>query len=115
MMTVISSQRYRDEDIINEKLDMIENAEYVEIPVVNAYLQDDKSNDLYIIVDKHHTLDAARELGKEVRFVEVEDELSYYEDIENHNGEAICEAHWMDSNWYYIAHEDEDMIGREVW
>lgn len=114
-MTVISSQRFRDEDIINEKLNEIESAEYVEIPVISAYLQDDEGNDLYIMVDKHHTLSAARELGKKVRFVEVEYEISYYKDIEEHNGEAICEAHWMDSNWYYIEHEDEEMIGREVW
>jgi hypothetical protein len=114
-MTVISSQRFRNEDIIDEKIEQIENAEYIEVPVVNAYLQDDEGNDLYIIVDKHHTLSAARELGKEVRFIEVEDELSYYKDIEEHNGEAICEAHLMDSNWYYVEHEDEEMIGRDVW
>ncbi len=114
-MTVISSQRFRDYEIIEEKKEMLENAEYVDIPVVNAYLQDEEGNDLYIIVDKHHTLDAARELNKEIRYVEVEDELSYYKDIEEKNGEAICEAHWMDSNWYYVENEDSDMIGRDVW
>lgn len=116
-MTVISSQRYRNDEIVEKKIDsLVANGEtVVVVPVVRAYIKDLEGNELYIMVDKHHTLEAARELGLNVKFEEVEDDLAYYEDIEKHNGEAICEAHWMDSNWYYINCMNEDMIGVDVW
>lgn len=116
-MTIMSSQKYRDDDIIEEKIEELTaaNATSVEIPVVNAYMKDLDDNDLYIVVDHHHTLSAAIALGIEINFVEVEDTISYYADIENQNGEAICEAHYMDSNWYYIDIDEENGIGNEVW
>ena len=117
MMTVISSQRFRDEEIVENKVEELKNSNTttITIPVVNAYIQDLEGNDLYIMIDNHHTFEAAKTLGIEIEFKEVEDETSYYKDIEDKNGEAICEAHYMDSNWYYIQHEDEDMNGVDVW
>lgn len=116
-MTVISSQRFRNDEIIEEKIEnlMASKENTITIPVVRAYTKDLEGNELFIMVDKHHTLEAARELGLDVEFEEIEDELAYYEDIEEQNGEAICEAHWMDSNWYYINNMDVNMIGVDVW
>ena len=115
--TVISSQRFRDDDIIEEKMEELKanGTAKVIAPVVKAYMQDDDGNDLYILTDKHHTISAAIALGIEVEFEEVEDDLSYYKDIEEQNGEAICEAHYMDSNWYYIDIDEENAQGNDVW
>lgn len=116
-MTIMSSQKYRDDDIIEEKIEELTaaNATSVEIPVVNAYMKDLDDNDLYIVVDHHHTLSAAIALGIEINFVEVEDEATYYEDLENQNGEAVCESHYMDSPWYYIDLDEDYGIGADVW
>lgn len=116
-MTVISSQRFRDDDIIEEKMEELQSAGTTKViaPVVKAYMQDDEGNDLYILTDKHHTISAAIALGIDVEFEEVEDDLSYYKDIEEQNGEAICEAHYMDSNWYYIDIDEENAQGNDVW
>lgn len=116
-MTIISSQRYRDDEIIEQKIEELEAAGIKKItaPVVKAYMKDLDGNDLYILTDKHHTISAAIALGIAIEFEEVEDELSYYADIENQNGEGICEAHWMDSNWYYIDTDEENAQGVDVW
>ena len=115
-MTIISSQKYRDYEIVEAKKEMLEasNTEFVIIPVVNAHGKDFDDNDLYIIVDHHHTMTAAHELGIEIRFEEVEDTISYYQDIENDNMDGILEAHKMDSSYYYIDADCEDMIGSDV-
>lgn len=116
-MTVISSQRFRDEEIVERKIEELKdsNTTIIKVPVVNAYIQDLEGNDLYIMIDHHHTHEAAKTLGIEIEFEEVPDETSYCKDIEDKNGEAICAAHFMDSNWYYINHDDVDMCGVEVW
>lgn len=117
MMTIISSQRFRDPEIVEAKKEMLisVNAKSIEVPVIRAYYQDLDENELYIMVDRHHTLSAAQELGLEINFVEVEDEVSYYADIEEHNGENILAANYEGEAWYYITNEDEDMIGVDVW
>lgn len=116
MMTIISSQRFRDNDIVTEKMEQIEadNAKYVVVPVVNAHGKDFDENDLYIVVDHHHLMTAAQKLGIEIRYEEVEDDLSYYQDIEDGNMDGILEAHKMDSTYYYVDADCEDMIGSDV-
>ena len=116
-MTIISSQRFLDDEIVERKIEELQNcnATSIIVPVINAYFTDLDGNDLFVITDKHHTLAAARELGLEVMFEEVEDEISCDSDIKNHNGEAILESWFMDSNWYYIHNDDEDLIGVDVW
>lgn len=116
-MTVISSQRFRDDDIIEEKMEELQRTGTTKVtaPVVRAFMQDLDGNELYILVDKHHTISAAIALGIEVEFEEVEDDMSYWQDIEEQNGEAICKAHWMDSNWYYIDLDEENAQGNDVW
>lgn len=110
-MTIISSQKFRDEDIINNKMDILiaDGAEYVTIPVVNCFM-----DDMYIVVDGHHTMTAAHRLGLEIRFEETTDELSYYADIENEDTDAILEAHKMDSPYYEIDEDCENLIGCDV-
>lgn len=117
-MTVMSSQRFRNDEIVEEKYKALVNSgeTKVVIPVINAYMKDFDDNDLFIMVDKHHTLEATKELGLNVEFEEVEDELSYYEDIENQNGEAICEANSYGDSWYYISiNGNDEMYGVDVW
>ena len=110
-MTIISSQRFRDWEKITEKMEQLEseNAEFVTIPVVNAFM-----DDMFIVVDHHHLMNAANELGIEIRFEEVDDEMSYYKDIEEHNTDGILEAHRMDSTYYYVDADCEEMIGSDV-
>jgi len=116
-MTIISSQRFRDDEIVEQKAEELKKNGTTNViaPVVRAFMQDDDGNELYILVDKHHTISAAIALGIDVEFEEVEDDLSYYKDIEEQNGDAICEAHWMDSNWYYIDLDEENAQGNDVW
>ena len=116
-MTIISSQRFRDDEIIEQKIEELKEngTTKVTAPVIRSYMKDDNGNDLYILVDKHHTISAAIALGIEIEFEEVDDDISYYQDIEDQNGEAICEAHWMDSNWYYIDTDEENAQGVDVW
>ncbi len=110
-MTIISSQRFRDWNIIMEKMEELEasGVTFVSIPVVNAFL-----DDMFIVVDHHHLMTAARELGIEIRFEEVDDEMSYYKDIEDHNTDGILEAHRMDAAYYYVDADCEEMIGADV-
>ena len=113
-MLVMSSQRFLDDEKVAQKKAELTEAQVkkIEIPVVKAYITDLDDIEMWIMVDKHHTLAAAKELNIDYDFVEVDDDISYYKDIENRNGEAICEAHFMDSNWYYINGDNE---GQEVW
>lgn len=110
-MKVMSSQRYIDWDIVEDKIaEMKENGTAVLIiPIINAYTQDLYGEDMFIMTDCHHRLQAARELGIEICFEEVEDELSGYAAIEAEDGETICAEWHMDSNWYYVE------TGEEVW
>lgn len=117
-MTVISSQRYIDDEIVEEKIAEFKanNTTTLTIPVVKSFLKDLDGNELYIMIDMHHRFAAAKELGMQIDFELVEDEMSSYKDIEEENGEAIAETWHMDSPWYYINNDaDEDMNGVEVW
>ena len=111
-MTIISSQRFRNPEIIQDKIEkLIESkAKYVEIPVINAHYKDLEDNDLYIIIDKHHTLCAAFELGLEIRYVEAEDPFG-----DSKNGEKILANNRIDNNYYYIDTDYDDLIGGDVW
>lgn len=109
---VMSSQRFLDDEIVEEKKDEIiaEGIQEITCPVTKAYLQDLEGNELYILTDKHHTLAAARELNIPVKFDEVENDFT-----ESTNGEEICAEYFMGDNWFYVNHPDSDMIGRDVW
>ena len=109
---VMSSQRFLDDEIVEEKKDEIiaEGIQEITCPVTKAHLQDLEGNELYILTDKHHTLAAARELNLPVKFEEVENDFT-----ESTDGEEICAEYFMGDNWFYVNHPDSDMIGRDVW
>ncbi len=111
-ITVMSSQRFLDEDIVEEKKEYLEENNITEItcPVTKAYMQDLDGNDLFILTNMHHTLAAARELGIRVKFEEVDNDFT-----ESTDGEEICREYYMGDHWYYVNHEDRDMIGVDVW
>lgn len=109
---VMSSQRFLDDEIVEEKKDEIiaKGIQEVTCPITKAYVQDLAGNDMFILTDKHHTLAAARELNIPVKFEEVENDFT-----ESTNGEDICAEYFMGDNWFYVNHPDSDMIGRDVW
>lgn len=117
-MTVISSQRYLDDEIMEEKIAEFKanGTTAITIPVIRSFLQDSDGNELYIMIDMHHRFAAAKELGMQIDFELVEDEMSSYRDIEEENGEAIAKTWYMDSPWYYINNDvDEDLNDVYVW
>lgn len=109
---VMSSQRFLDDEIVEEKKDEIiaKGIQEITCPVTKAHLQDLEGNELYILTDKHHTLAAARELNIPVKFEEVENDFT-----ESTDGEEICAEYFMGDNWFYVNHPNSDMIGRDVW
>lgn len=110
--TVMSSQRFLDEDIVEEKKEYLieNNIQKITCPITKAYCQDLEGNDLFILTNMHHTLAAARELGIKVEYEEVENDFTRSTDPED-----VCAEYFMDSNWFYINHVDDNMIDCEVW
>ena len=94
-MKTISSQRYLNEEIINEKLAELENAEKVTIPV--SYIEHD-NNQYAIIRDGHHRLEAAKILGIEVEYVEYEDNNW----DKSWTADDALENLYNDSDWYDV-------------
>lgn len=115
-MTVISSQKFRDEEIIESKIEALEEmgATKVVIPVVNAYTQDFDGNNLFIVIDHHHTMTAALKLKLEIEFEEVEDIISGSITVANKDGETVMREHYMDSPYYYVDVDCENGIGADV-
>ena len=67
-MKIISSQRYIDEEIVEQKIEEIKNDEFITLPIIDAEMQDLNGNDLFILIDGHHRKEAAEALGLEVRY-----------------------------------------------
>lgn len=111
-MTIISSQRFRDYSIIEEKTEYLQEngITQITVPVCKAFYADLEGNDLYIMIDNHHTYEAAKELGIKVEFEVVDNPYTNSE-----NGEDVLRECRIDSAWYYIQADDEDLIGCDVW
>lgn len=94
MTTIISSQRYRNEEIVAEKISAFEAAAPAEIVLI-AWAVNLDEYDCAILSDGHHALEAARQLNIPVRF-----------EITNHpehiDGIDLLEQAWIDSDWYDI-------------
>lgn len=101
-MKIISSQRYIDYNIVDRKIEEIKDETTVYLPIIDAEMTDDEGNDLYVLIDGHHTKEAAEELGINIEYEEIEN----YFDL---TGDNLLMACYMDSNWYYID------TGRNVW
>ena len=99
-ITYISSQRYLDEDIVEEKKREIKGLPFVTVPC--TYVGEIEGEDYALIADKHHTMEAAKELGIDVIF-----ELRG--DSEGLTGDDLLEARYVDSPYYDI------MTGMDVW
>ncbi len=94
-MKVISSQRYINWNIVEEKKAELEGQSKIEIVVWETGLQDLDGNDVYVMGDKHHTRLAAIKLGIEIEYV-------IDEHPEGLTGEDLLEQSWIDSDWRYI-------------
>jgi hypothetical protein len=90
MTMIISSQRYLDNQILNEKLAELEGA--VEV-ILTAW--DVKDYGAAVLCDGHHTHEAAQQLGLTVRFEIVEHP-------EGLSGDDLLEQAWIDSDWYNV-------------
>ena len=101
-MKVISSQKYIDDEILNEKIEQIRDLEYIELPIINVEMQDEDGNDLFVLIDGHHRKEAAQQLGIDVRYEEVP---NYH----NLTGVELLNAIYMDSDYYYVD------TGADVW
>lgn len=92
-MKIISSQHYIDWDIVTDKMGKIRNAESVTIP---CYAIGEIDGEAFAIqFDGHHTLAAARELGKKVEFALIPDP-------EGVTGEEALDVRWHDGDWYDV-------------
>lgn len=70
--------------------------------IVPTYMIDDSGNDLYILADDADRYAAAIDAGLIVDFDVIDDDMSPYDAIDNHDGNAICASWWMGSDWRYI-------------
>mgnify|MGYP000900638986 FL=1 len=98
-MRVITSQSYRDYDIIAEKIEQLKGATKVTLTVWETEMKNELGQDLYILADGHHTYEAAKELGLDIEF-----------EIEKHPeglvGEELLEVVWMDGDYRYLDNND---------
>ena len=93
-MKVISSQRFLSDEILDQKIEEISGTS-VNLPVVDSGLTGENGEALYILIDGHHRLAAAKEIGCMINFYEIDNDT-------NLTGEDLLEANWLDSDWYYV-------------
>jgi hypothetical protein len=106
-MKIISSQRFLDQEIVNDKIaEMTENGvSSISLPIYNAGYRDLDDDDLFILIDGHHRLAAAREMGIEIKF----DDITAQNEFGILTGEELLADRYMDSNWYDIE------TGIDIW
>ena len=96
-MKIISSQRYIDEKIVEQKLELLTGKSSLVLEAWEVGM-----DDLAVLSDGHHRLEAAQRLGIPVTF-----------EVTNHpekiTGETLLESMWMDSDYYDVE------TGKNVW
>ncbi len=94
-MRVITSQHYRDEDIVQSKIEQLQNETKVTLTVWETEMKNEQGQELYILADGHHTYEAAVRLGLDIDFK-----------IEKHPeglvGEELLEVAWVDGDYRYL-------------
>ncbi len=101
-MKIISSQKFINYDIVDEKIEKYNNRKSITLPIIDAGITDLDGNDLFILIDGHHSKIAAEELGIEISYEEVPNEYGLVGD------DLLIAAH-VDSDWYYVD------SGQPVW
>lgn len=96
-MKIISSQRFLDFEIVDNKIEemVTNNIKKIVLPIIDAEITDLDSDPLYILIDGHHRKEAAEEIGIEIEYAETENCYELTED-------SLLTACWIDSDWYYI-------------
>jgi hypothetical protein len=93
---IISSQSYRDYNIVDQKIVELKGQKSVSVPV--HYAGELDGIKYYIQIDGHHTLEAARELGISVEFAEAD-----HNDWDNDwSLDEALEHNWNDCDWYNV-------------
>ena len=90
----ISSQRFLDQNIVNAK---IAASDFV---VMTATIIDDDGEEYAVIIDGHHSFEAAKQTGNEPVFEE--SDYNYQSEVEFIGFDDWMEQHWIDSEWYNI-------------
>ena len=93
---IISSQRYLDYGRVDSKIEEISGRDSVTLRIVLAGEIDGEA--AYVLIDGHHTGEAARELGIEINFEEVSRNDAGYD--ERWTMGEMLENLWIDSDWY---------------
>lgn len=97
-MTIISTQQYIDWEIVESKMQAIADVDAVVIPCYYVGVID--GVEYAMQADGHHTLTAARELGKAVKF-------NVIDDPEGLSGEELLEArHSGEGDYYNVETSD---------
>ncbi|MFP3947138.1 MAG: hypothetical protein ACLFWG_00275 [Longimicrobiales bacterium] len=97
-MRIISSQHYRDEAKVEAKAADLRSP--VTLPVIHY------ADDLYVLVDGHHTHEAATREGVEIRYEVL---TPSDDDRAALSGQDLLDALWLDGDWYYLD------TGKLVW
>lgn len=93
-MKVISSQRYINNKTVEHKMDEISGR--VTLPVM--YAGEFEGEAVYILIDGHHTAEAARELDLPIDYKIIDRNAWGYDT--RWTLEDALENLWIDSDWY---------------
>lgn len=97
-MIVLSSQRYLNEDTVEAKKAELVGVDEVELPIV--FVGEFEGESLFVLLDKHHTMAAAKELGVPTSYTEIErrdTRLSQDDSLED-----CLDTLYMDADWYNV-------------
>lgn len=97
-MKIISSQHYLNWETVEQKINEIKdnNITIIEVPVIPCEIGGEEYG---IVIDAHHRMAAAKELGISVDFVETEN-------IYKVTGEDLLEVTYWDGDYYYVETSD---------
>lgn len=94
-MTIISSQHYIDDIIVDRKIAELQSAGTDRVVIPCYYVGMIDGEEYAMQSDGHHTLAAAREIGLPVEF-------DIIDDPESLTGEDLLSARYMDGDWYDV-------------